>query len=139
MMEGMKEDEMEIDEERDKKEDGEVILKMRNKTHKTAAIEFAETQKEKEHRKYQHLRPSPDPSDTNGHSTNCLRSRRSSNGLDDASDLTTGTNDASTSRVGDIVDILVLTLSLLPDFDFAAAADDANTEIGEEVVSSVGV
>lgn len=38
-----------------------------------------------------------------------------------------------------MVDVLVLALGALPDLDFAAAADDANSHGGEQVVCSIGV
>jgi hypothetical protein len=57
----------------------------------------------------------------------------------DASNLLAGADDALTSGVGDSNRVLVLGLGALPDLNLAAAAEDANTHGGEQVVGGVGV
>lgn len=51
----------------------------------------------------------------------------------------TSSDDASTSRVVHVSDILVLELSTLPDLDLAAATEDTNAHSREKVVGGVGV
>ena len=64
---------------------------------------------------------------------------RGSNRLRNLGNLIAGADDLAALAIGVVLNILVFALSALPDLDFAAASDDADTHSGEKIVGSVRV
>lgn len=54
-------------------------------------------------------------------------------------DLVASTDNLLALLILDVVDVLILPLSTLPDLDLAATSDDANTHSAEQVVCGIAV
>lgn len=69
----------------------------------------------------------------------CLSGIGAGHGLRDLGKLRTGADNTLAGRVVHVGDVLVLELGALPDLNLAAAAENADTHGGQEVVGGVGV